>query len=245
MTLAETITGAVLLAVLSTGCAVRSPYQEASDPLEPVNRAVYTFNDKLDRVLLKPVAQGYEKVVPATARTGVRNFFNNLYEPLNVLNNALQGKGHDAVKDTMRFGFNTTFGVLGLIDVASGWDLPRRQEDFGQTFAVWGAGEGWYLMLPLLGPSTGRDALGLIPEYELDPIRYIADDTTTRFAARGLFLISKRADLLSASKVLDTAALDPYLQVREAYRQQRWNLIHDGNPPEPDFFDEELFEKEP
>lgn len=231
-----------LLALTLGGCATRSPYEEVSDPLEPVNRVVYNFNDAFDRLLLKPAAQGYEKVVPDLARTGVRNFYNNLFEPITIVNGALQGKGGQAASDTMRFGFNTIFGVFGLIDVATGWGLEHHKEDFGQTFAVWGFGEGWYLVLPVLGPSNVRDAVGLIPEYKMDPVRYLFDDTTTRYAAYGLFFVSERADLLTATKVLDAASLDPYLQVREAFRQQRWNQIHDGNPPEPDFFDEELFE---
>ncbi len=237
------LTWIVLLAVLFAGCAVRSPYEDASDPLEPVNRAVYKFNDVLDRAVLKPVAQGYQDYVPSPARTGVRNFFNNIHEPITIMNNVLQGKPDRAAGDTMRFGFNTVFGVLGLFDVATGWGLERHDEDFGQTFGVWGFGEGWYLVLPLLGPSTVRDAAGTGVEFRfrLRPIARLTSGTT-QYAATGLFFISKRADLLSASEILDTAALDEYLQVREAYRQRRWSEIHDGDPPEPDFFDEELFE---
>jgi len=233
-------TGALALAC--TGCATRSPYEDVSDPLEPVNRAIYTFNDYLDRGVLKPVAKKYAEYVPDTARTGVRNVYNNFFEPLTIVNDVLQGKGHQAASDTMRFGFNTIFGVLGLVDVSTGRELEHNKEDFGQTFAVWGFGEGWYIVLPLLGPSNVRDTVGLIPATRLQPMGYI-DDTTLKYSAYALFFVSRRADLLSATKVLDAAALDPYLQVREVYRQKRWSDIHDGNPPEPDFFDEELFEK--
>ncbi len=232
----------VLLALTAGGCATRSPYEDVSDPLEPVNRVVYNFNDMFDRLLLKPAAHGYERAVPDLARTGVRNFYNNLREPVTIVNAALQAKGGQAAADTMRFGFNTIFGVFGLIDVSTGWGLEHHREDFGQTFAVWGFGEGWYLVLPVLGPSNVRDTVGLIPELKMDPIKYLVDDTTTRYAAYGLFFVSERADLLTATEVLDAASLDPYLQVREAYRQIRWNQIHDGDPPEPDFFDEELFD---
>ena len=232
----------VLLALMLNACATRSPYEEVSDPLEPVNRVVYKFNDVFDRVILKPTAQGYEKVVPVAARNSVRNFYNNLLEPITIVNGVLQAKGGQAAGDTMRFGFNTIFGVFGLFDVATGWGLDHHREDFGQTFAVWGFGEGWYLVLPVLGPSNVRDTVGLIPQMKMNPIEYLIDDTTMRYAAYGLFFVSKRADLLTASEILDTASLDPYLQVREAYRQTRWSEIHDGNPPEPDFFDEELFE---
>ena len=236
------LTWIVLLVLMTSGCVTRPPSEEASDPLEPVNRVVYKFNDMFDRAILKPTAEGYEYVVPATARTGVRNFLNNIFEPVTIVNDVLQAKGHQAASDTMRFGFNTIFGVFGLIDVSTGWGLEHNKEDFGQTFAVWGFGEGWYLVLPVLGPSNVRDAVGLIPELKMDPIQYLIEDTTMRYATYGLFFVSRRADLLTASKVLDAAALDPYLQVREAYRQIRWNDIHDGDPPEPDFFDEELFE---
>lgn len=231
------------LVLLCAGCATRPPYEAASDPLEPVNRAIYTFNDYFDRGILKPVAKGYEKVVPGVARTGVRNFFNNLLEPMTIVNDVLQGKGGKAAGDTMRFGFNSTFGLLGLIDVSTGWGLEHHSEDFGQTFAVWGFGEGWYLVLPFLGPSNVRDAIGLIPAWKMQPVQYVTDDPYIRYGLYGLYFVSKRAALLSASKVLDTAALDPYLQVREAYRQNRWNAVHDGNPPEPDFFDKELFKE--
>lgn len=234
------VTGLLSAMLLLQGCAVRSPYEDASDPLEPVNRAIYTFNDTLDQYLLKPVAERYQKYVPAPARTGVRNFFSNLNVPVTVVNQVLQGKPALAAGDTMRFGFNSVFGVAGLMDVASDWGLDKHNEDFGQTFGVWGFGEGWYLMLPLLGPSTVRDTSGLVPEAPMNAVsRYTQG--WERAGASGLFIVSKRAELLSASKVLDTAALDEYLQLRAAYRQKRWYDIHDGNPPEPDFFDEELF----
>lgn len=232
----------MLLALLFQGCALRSPYEDANDPLEPVNRAVYRFNDTVDRYALKPVAERYQDYVPAPARTGVRNFFANLNLPLTVVNDLLQWKPEQAVSDTMRFTFNSVFGVAGLVDVATDWGLAKRNEDFGQTFGVWGFGEGWYLMLPLLGPSTARDFAGLPPEVPLNALsRYT--EGATQAGLGGLLVVSKRAELLSASKVLDTAALDQYLQVRAAYRQRRWYEIHDGNPPEPDFLDEELFEK--
>lgn len=240
---AQLLTWIGVLVFLGSGCATRAPYEEASDPLEPVNRAIYTFNDYFDRGILKPVAKGYVKVVPDAARTGVRNFFNNLLEPITIVNDALQGKGGQAAADTMRFGFNTVFGVLGLVDVSTGWGLEHHSEDFGQTFAVWGFGEGWYLVLPFLGPSNVRDGIGTLAAWKMQPIPYLVDDHTTRYALYGLYFVSKRADLLSASAVLDTAALDPYLQVREAYRQKRWSEVHDGNPPEPDFFDKELFKE--
>jgi phospholipid-binding lipoprotein MlaA len=230
--------------LLLQACASRSPYEEVSDPLEPVNRVIYTFNDKLDRAVLKPAAKGYQKVLPKSVQSGVRNFFNNIYEPLTIINNILQGQPTHTFSNTTRFIFNTVFGIGGIMDVASDWDLPHNQEDFGQTFGVWGFGEGWYLVLPVLGPSSVRDSAGLATTFllNLDPIaRYT--EGYTKLAVYGLYFISERADLLSASKVLDAAALDPYLQVRESYRQKRWYDQHDGNPPEPDFFDDELLDE--
>lgn len=231
------------MVLLLQGCAVRSPYEEASDPLEPVNRAIYTFNDTFDRYLLRPVAERYQEYVPGVARTGVRNFYNNLQEPVTIVNQLLQGKPGNAAGDTMRFGFNTIFGVLGLMDVATGWGLEKHNEDFGQTFGVWGFGEGWYLVLPLLGPSTVRDTAGLPLEFRMGVWQFASQRTNAwgRVGYYSLLFVSKRADLLSASQVLDTGALDEYLQVRAAYRQRRWYEIHDGEPPEPDFFDDELF----
>jgi phospholipid-binding lipoprotein MlaA len=237
----ETVTGIVLVILLLQACAVRSPYEDANDPLEPVNRAVYKFNDVFDRAILKPAAEAYQDYVPAVARTGVRNFFANLGEPVTIVNDVLQGKGGQAAGDTMRFTFNSIFGVAGLADVATGWGLEQHDEDFGQTFAVWGFGEGWYLMLPFLGPSVVRDTAGLPLQWRLEPVRYYTEGWT-KVGVYGLRFVSARADLLSATRVLDTAAVDQYLQVREAYRQKRWYDIHDGNPPEPDFFDEELFD---
>jgi phospholipid-binding lipoprotein MlaA len=235
------LTSIGVLIVVLAGCAVRPPEQEANDPLEPLNRAIYRFNDALDRAVLRPVAEGYQEYVPSPVRTGVRNFFFNIREPFTIVNQVLQGKPDQAAGDTMRLIFNTTFGVFGLFDVATGWGLEPHEEDFGQTFGVWGIGEGWFLMLPLLGPSTARDAPGLVVEYKFAPLREFTSGVYT-YGATGLLFISKRAELLSASEVLDTASVDAYLQVREAYRQKRWNEIHDGNPPEPDFFDKELFE---
>lgn len=231
----------LLAFVLLSGCAHRAPYEEVSDPLEPVNRLVYRFNDVLDRKILKPTAKGYQKVVPSPARVGIRNFFSNLKEPLNIVNSLLQGKPANSVSGLMRFTFNSVFGLAGLVDVATGWELPQHREDFGQTLAVWGVGEGWYIVLPLFGPSNVRDALTLPLNWQLDPVLY--PKPVIRFPVAALRIVSDRADLLNATRVLDAAALDRYISVREAYRQLRWNAIYDGNPPEPDFFDDELLDQ--
>ena len=229
------------LTVLLQGCAVTSPYDEVSDPLESVNRVVYRFNDTLDRHVLRPVAERYQEYVPSPLRTGVGNVFNNIYEPIVIVNDLLQWKPAQVANDTMRFGFNTVFGIAGLMDVATPWGLEEHHEDFGQTFAVWGIGEGPYLVLPFLGSSTLRDTAGLPPAWWMDPV----GQTTRGWERAGLyalFTVNKRAELLSASRILEAGSVDAYLQVRTAYRQKRWYDIYDGNPPEDGFSDEELFD---
>lgn len=226
----------VALAIGLGGCANTPPHEDVSDPLEPVNRAVDKFNDVVDRAAIKPLAKGYEFVVPAPARSSVTNFFGNLGEPNVIVNDFLQGKVKQGFADTGRLLVNSTIGVLGLFDPASLMGLTKHDEDFGQTFGTWGIGEGWYLVLPFLGPSSVRDGIGLVGDYQLDPLAH-HDEVRERNGLGALRLIDTRAQLLSASKVRDTAALDPYLFTREAYRQHRWGRIHDGNPPPVRFED--------
>lgn len=232
------VLAAAIVGVTASGCANRQPYEPIGDPLEPVNRYIYKFNDAIDRHLLKPVAQGYQDYMPGRVRSGVRNFFSNLREPLNFVGDVLQGKPEAATRDVMRFAFNSSFGVFGLMDVATDWELPAGDEDFGQVFATWGFGEGWYLVLPFLGPSTVRDTVALPFNWQFDPVLY--QDVNYARPAMGVRVISDRADLLGASRVLDETAVDPYVSLREAYRQARWSKLYDGEPPEPDFFDEIL-----
>lgn len=225
------------LLVAVSGCANTPPYEDISDPLEPVNRVVDKFNNKVDRAVLKPTAQAYEKTVPQLARASVTNFFGNLGEPVVIVNDLLQGKPRQGVADTGRLLVNSTLGVFGLFDPATQMGLGKHDEDFGQTLGYWGVGEGWYLVLPILGPSTVRDGVGMAVDYQVDPLAQ-HDEVRERNALGALNLIDTRARLLSATKVRDTAALDPYLFTREAYRQHRWDRIHDGNPPPPNFEDE-------
>ena len=224
---------ALLLGLLSVtlfaGCASTN---NPRDPLEPLNRAVYHFNDGLDKAIMKPVATVYREVLPDVVRTGVTNFFNNLYDILTALNNLLQGKIADAVSDVGRLAVNTTVGVAGLIDVATEIGLERHKEDFGQTLGRWGIGDGPYLQIPFLGPSSVRDAIGAFGDYKVDPIRWIwRDHVATRNSLWGLYFVNLRASLLDSTKILDEAALDPYEFQRDAYLQRRRNLIYDGNPP--------------
>ncbi len=216
----------------------------SGDPLEPVNRAIYTFNDTFDRYLLKPVAKGYRAVLPSPVRKSVSNFFSNLREPAVMVNNALQGKFSQAASDLSRFMVNTTFGLFGLFDVATAFGIERHNEDFGQTLGTWGVGEGVYLVLPILGPSNVRDGVGLYADNELYPPHRM-DNERSRTALYITEAIDTRARLLDAGDILDQAAgEDPYVFVREAYRQRRRSLITDGAnarpaPLDPSFFEED------
>jgi len=223
------------IAFTVAGCAsTNGPADEdagAYDPFERINRPIYQFNDKLDRHLLKPAAKTYQRVVPGPVRSSVNNFFNNAFEPTVIVNDVLQGKGRQAVSDTGRFVVNTTFGLLGLFDVATGMGMERHNEDFGQTLAKWGFGAGPYLVLPFLGPTNMRDGVGLAAYYAyFYPFSYIEDDAT-RWTFYTLDVLNWRANFLGATDVLDQAALDPYVFTREAYHQKRRDLIYDGNPP--------------
>ncbi len=220
--------GLLLLALLGlAGCATGG---DPRDPLEPMNRGIYKFNDAADKAILKPVAQGYKAVVPKPVRSGVTNFFSNIDDVLVAVNNVLQFKFNDAMSDVGRVIANTTFGVAGVFDVATGWGMPKHNEDFGQTLGAWGVGDGPFLMLPLLGPSNVRDAAGLLVYYRLDPVVNL-HNVPARNSLTALRFVDRRARLLDAEKVLDEAALDPYTFLRDAYIQQRRNLVHDGNAP--------------
>ncbi|MGE5240953.1 MAG: VacJ family lipoprotein [Bacteroidota bacterium] len=204
----------------------------AHDPLEGFNRAMYTFNDKLDRYVLKPVAKGYRKVTPTPVRRSISNFFGNLHDPAIMLNNLLQGKPKQAASDFSRFFVNSTIGIFGLFDVATKWELPKHDEDFGQTLAVWGVGDGPYLVLPFFGPSNMRDAPALVVDWETYPPNQMKD-SGTRDKMFVLEVVDGRAKLLEAGDILEQAAgQDPYVFVREAYRQRRSYLVYDGNPPQ-------------
>jgi phospholipid-binding lipoprotein MlaA len=216
---------ALLLAGVS-GCATNNP----RDPLEPLNRGIYAFNDGLDTVILKPVAQGYRAVLPQFVRTSIGNFFSNLDDITVIANGILQFKIPQAVSDLGRFLINSTIGLLGFLDVATELGLEKHNEDFGQTLGYWGIGSGPYLVLPFLGPSTFRDALGRWVDSFTDLV-WQEDHIRTRNQVYGTRAIDNRARLLDTEKVLQTAAIDEYAFIRDAYLQRRRNLIYDGNPP--------------
>jgi phospholipid-binding lipoprotein MlaA len=216
----------------------RSP----ADPWEPLNRKIHGFNTGLDKVTLKPIAKGYRAVFPQFIRTGIGNFSSNLRTPLNIINQFLQGKGKNGLSETGRFLANSTFGLGGLLDVATDMGLERKNEDFGETFAVWGVPDGPYVVVPILGPRTLRDAMALPLNFLADPLFHY-DNASVRDKIYFVRLVDVRERLLSADKLLE-GSTDRYLTIREAYLQNRHYLIHDGSPPEDESFYEEFLEEE-
>ncbi|MCP5286895.1 MAG: VacJ family lipoprotein [Burkholderiaceae bacterium] len=206
-----------------------------ADPFEGFNRGVQSFNDGVDDAVLKPVATAYRNVVPQFARTAVGNFFGNLGDGWSALNHLLQGKLEPALNMTLRMAVNSTFGLGGLLDVASEAGLERQSEDFGQTLGVWGVPQGPYLVLPLLGPSTLRDATGRIVDMQPETAPRYTHDEAVRNGALALNVVDTRASLLGATRLLDDIALDRYSFLRDAYLARRLNQVYDGNPPEERF----------
>jgi len=217
-----------LLALALAGCAVNG---DPRDPLEAINRPIHSFNEGFDRYVLKPVAQGYEWLLPGFAQTGVRNFFSNLNDLTVLANNLLQLKPEPGARDFLRLAFNSTFGLFGLLDVASEMGLKKNNEDFGQTLGYWGVGAGPYLVLPFLGPGNVRDTAGMVVDTAYTDLVYNYDNLSTRDPALALRVVSRRADLLDAKRALDVAALDGYEFTRDLYLERRRSLVHDGNPP--------------
>lgn len=227
----------LVAALLISGCASTSGYHNPKDPFEPLNRSVYKFNDALDKAVLKPVAKGYKAVVPATGRILINNFFSNLDDVLVTLNDLLQFKLAQAVSDSGRVLINTTIGAFGLVDAASASGFAKHNEDFGQTLGYWGVGSGPYLVLPVLGPSSVRDSVGIYadtitaPTYNLKP--------TPRNELFVVDSIRLRSNLLDQENLLDTAVIDRYSFIRDAYLSHRQNLVYDGNPPRQKYDDED------
>ena len=237
------IAAAALCAALLSGCA-HTPPDDPSDPLEPVNRAIYAFNETADSFVTKPAAKAYDYVLPTFAKTGIRNFFTNLFYPTVILNDVLQFKLKQAGVDLGRLLMNSTFGLGGLIDIASIEGLPLNDEDFGQTLGYWGLGPGWYLMLPFLGPSDNRDLVGSAGDYFTSPLIYL-DNNDLSLGLGVLNAIDERAQLLSFNRILEQQ-LDRYVFIRTIYLQNRLNKVHDGNPPKEDFgFEEDETTAEP
>jgi len=214
---------------LLAGCATTGT-GTPGDPWEGANRKVYAFNDAIDRAALKPVAKKYEAAVPKTIRTSITNFFSNLDTPITIANQLLQGKFKAAGQDTLRFAMNTTLGIGGLFDPASDANLPRHDEDLGQTLGRWGVPPGPYVMLPFLGPSHLRDVPSQVFNRFLEPF-YWYNYGNERWFSLALSLVDKRARLLPLDATLERA-YDPYGFIRDAYSQRRLFQVYDGNVPE-------------
>jgi len=232
----------IATALMLSGCATTAHYGSdriaQKDPLEKLNRKVYKFDRAIDKAVVRPAAKVYTKIVPEAGRRGVTNFFNNAEEPRNFINAVLQGKPKVALKTLARFIINTTLGVGGLADHATGMGLPPQKEDFGQTFVVWGIGSGPYLVLPVLGPSTLRDAAGQGVAYFGDPFRVGLRELDLQwwlaYPLTGIELLDLRSQLLDTADKLLNGSADEYATVRSAYLQNRRNEIYDGNPPDDD-----------
>ena len=212
---------------LLAGCAA-APSRD--DPFEPMNRASYRVHEVVDGHFIKPIVQAYVDYTPRVVQQGIHNFFGNIDDFFSFINAALQNKPDKAGHDLGRVITNTGFGLLGLIDVASEAGVPKGNEDFGQTFGVWGIPQGPYLFIPVFGPTTVRDGTGWIIRGYASPIGYI-EDIPTRNVLWALNVIDLRASALQAESVVNQAALDPYTFIRRAYLQRRRYLVYDGQPP--------------
>ena len=216
-------------ACILAGCATGP---DPRDPYEGFNRKVFAFNDGLDKAVLKPVAKGYTKILPQIVRTGVSNFFANLGMVVTTFNDAIQLKGEKVPVDIMRVATNLTFGIFGLIDVATELGIENRNEDFGQSLGYWGVGSGPYLVLPLLGPANVRDGAGLAVDFVVSPYFYVEDDKAgVLWGLLAVNVVNTRANLLPAEKILDESGVERYTFLRDVYLKRRQYLIHDGNPP--------------
>lgn len=225
--LARRLLPIVLAASLLGGCATTA--NNPNDPFEGFNRAMFTVNEGLDAVI-KPIAQGYDYAAPQPVKTGIGNFFGNLWDVLTALNNLLQGKGGDGISDVGRVLVNSTIGIGGVFDVASEMGLEKHSEDFGQTLGTWGVGEGPFLYWPIIGPRTTRDTLGWVVDSYTDPVWYV-NNVPLRNSMVGVRYIDMRASLLPTDKIVEQAAFDKYSYIRDAYLQYRRSEINDGQAP--------------
>jgi len=222
---------AAALCACTTIDAARGGPGQRLDPWEKWNRKVFNFNEDVDRAVLKPVATTYSDVVPQPIRRGVGNFFGNFADAWSAINNVLQGKISTGFEDATRVGANTLFGLFGVLDVASEMGLERHHEDFGQTLGRYGVGAGAYVVLPILGPSTVRDAAALPIDRLATPPAFF-NGTRTQIGLTVLQIVNTRSSLLGATRVIDEIALDKYTFVRDAYLQRRRSLVFDGDVPE-------------
>jgi len=237
----------LVLATLLAGCATRPPaddpealaeFRQTNDPIEPFNRTMYDVHEGIDRVVLAPVARGYRAAVPEPVRTGVRNVLGNLRSPIILANDMLQGEPRRAGDTLGRFVINSTLGLAGILDVADTWfGVPGHTEDFGQTFARWGIGEGPYLFVPVLGPSNPRDLLGFGVGIVADPFVWFGQGAVVdalTYGRGGITVVDTRESLLDPLEDIQRSSLDPYASLRSIYRQRRQveieNRLNDAPP---------------
>ncbi len=223
------LTVIVGITLLSLGCASTTPDGEVNDPMQGVNQSIYNFNEGFDKAVLKPAAKGYQKL-PSPIQTGTHNFFSNLNDVVVVVNDALQLKPKQFASDASRFSVNTIFGILGLIDVGTSWGLPKHEESFADTLGYWGVGSGPYVVIPILGPSSVRDAPSLIVDFMVHPASLVSP-TSAVVGLASVQAVDTRSELLKTTDLRDQLALDPYIFTRESYYQWRQNRVYDGEPP--------------
>jgi phospholipid-binding lipoprotein MlaA len=221
----------LIAALAALGAGGTAHAQDAqSDPFESFNRAMFSFNARVDQYALEPVAKGYRAITPTFVRTGVSNALSNLAAPVTFANDVLQAEPTRAGTTLARFGINTTVGVVGLFDVARGVGLEKHTEDFGQTLGVWGVKTGPYLVLPLLGPSTVRDGTGRIVDAAFDPLNYAQfdGDDAVRIGRGVLTVVSAREGAIEAIDSLQATSIDPYVSIRTTYLLLRESAVQNG-----------------
>ncbi len=224
----------VALGVWLAGCATSgAPPTDPTDPYEATNREIFDLNLKIDRTFLRPTAERYATYVPGGLRDAIRNVLDNLHAPVILANDILQGEGRRAEQTAARLVVNSTFGLAGVVDVGTRMGIPAHEEDFGQTLAVWGAGAGPYLMLPMLGPSNPRDAVGRLGDVALDPTIYIKIKRHLIWsgAREYVTVVDTRSRNLEAFDDIERSSLDFYATTRSLYRQHRESEIRNGMPP--------------
>ena len=217
------------IALFNMGCASTTEDGDVYDPIESTNRAIYDFNEGFDRMILKPVAKAYQKL-PSPVQTGTHNFFSNLDDVVVVVNDVLQLKVEQFTSDGLRLSVNTVFGIFGLIDMGTPMGLPKHEESFADTLGYWGVGSGPYIVLPILGPSSVRDAPSLIVDFLIHPLNQVSPTSAT-VALASTRAVDIRSELLKTTDLRDELALDPYIFTRESYYQWRQNRVYDGEPP--------------
>ena len=224
-----------LMVLLIQGCAT-GPNANPADPMEPLNRAIYGFNDGLDRAVIKPVAIVYDRAVPALVQTGVENFFGNIGDVGSVINNLLQFKPKETVETFMRVSVNTVFGFAGVLDIGTELGMAKNRQDFGKTLGVWGMNSGPYVVLPIYGPSSVRDTVGTVVDGNYDLVNNLRK-VPVRNSLTVLRLLDKRAELLGTTNALDEAALDKYTFTRDVYLRRRASAIGKGVEVKEERFD--------